>query len=56
MSSLGVVPTEERSAVPPSVLDGPEALRKAGLILQGLEVLFGERGVVGGVESRERLG
>ncbi len=56
MAVLGFVPAEERSAVPPSVLDGPEALRKTGLILQGLEVRFGERVVVGGVQPRERLG
>ncbi len=46
MAVLGVVPREERSAVPRGVVDPGEATREAGVVFQGLELRFRERVVV----------
>jgi hypothetical protein len=51
-----IVPGEEVAAELPGVFDAAEALWEPGLILQGLEVAFRERIVVGGVGSAVRLG
>jgi hypothetical protein len=42
-----IVPVEELPAEASGILDTAEAFGKARLILQGLEVAFGERVVVG---------
>ena len=51
-----VVPIEEAAAEASGVLDAAEALGEARLILQGFEVAFGERVVVGGVRPVVRTG
>jgi hypothetical protein len=51
-----VVPIEEAATETSCVLDAAEAFRKAWLILQGLEVAFGERVIVGRVRTVMRTG
>jgi len=51
-----VVPVEEGAAEASGILDAAEAFGKARLILQGLEMAFGERVVVGGVRPVMRAG
>src|SRR5277367_175470 len=51
-----VVPIEEAATETSGVLDAAEAFGKARLILQGLEVAFGERVVVGRVRTVVRTG
>ena len=51
-----VVPVEEAAAEAFGVFDAAEALREPRLILQGLEVAFGERVVVGGMRAVVRAG
>ena len=46
-----VVPVEEAAAEAFGILDAAEALGEPRLILQGLEVAFGERVVVRGMRS-----
>ena len=53
---LGVVPGEEALAERPRAPDRAEALGELGPILQGLELRFGERVVVGDVRPAVRLG
>ena len=50
------LPDEERATETSGVLDAAEAFGKAWLILQGLEVAFGERVVVGRVRTVMRTG
>ena len=51
-----VVPGEEAAAEVLGVLNAAEARGEFGLVLEGLEVGFGERIVVGGVRPAVRLG
>ena len=51
-----VVPVEEASAKALGVLDAAKALGEGRLILQSLEVAFGERIVVGGMRPVVRTG
>jgi hypothetical protein len=51
-----VAPIEELAAETPGIFDAAEALRKPRLILQSLEVAFGERIVVGRVRTIMRGG
>jgi hypothetical protein len=51
-----VVPVKERATEAAGVLDAAEALGEPRLILQGLEVAFGERVVVAGVRAVVRAG
>src|SRR5208282_1605997 len=51
-----IVPIEELTAEASGVLDAAEALWEAWLVLQRLEVAFGERIVVGGVRAVMRTG
>jgi len=53
---LLIVPDEECATEASCVLDAAEAFGKARLILQGLEVAFGERVVVGRVRTVMRTG
>ena len=53
---LIVVPAEESHAVRPGGLDGGEPAREIGPVLQGLELCFAERVVVGDVGSGVGLG
>ncbi len=52
---LGVVPDKERPAKGDSVLDRAEPIGKARVILEGLELGFGEGIIVGDARPRERL-
>ena len=51
MVMLLIVPIEEPAAEAFGILDAAKALREAWLILQGFELAFGERVVVGGMRS-----
>jgi hypothetical protein len=51
MVMLLIVPIEKAATEALGVLDAAEALREARLILEGFEVAFGERIVVGGMRS-----
>ena len=51
-----IVPDEECATETSCVLDAAEAFGKARLILQGLEVAFGERVVVGRMRTIMRAG
>ncbi len=53
VSMFGVVPREERSAVPRGVVDPGEATREAGVVLQGLELRFRERIVIADLRSAQ---
>ena len=55
MAVLGVVPGEERPAEGDGGGNVFEAAREAGVILQGLELCFGERVVVADLRLRERV-
>jgi hypothetical protein len=51
-----VIPSEEGLAVPAGGLDGVEAAGEIGPVLQGLELRFAKRIVVGHVRATMRLG
>ena len=56
MAVLGVVPGEERPAEGDGGGDVFEAPREAGVILQGLELRFGERVVIADLGAAQRAG
>ena len=56
MTVFGVVPTKKCLAMRPRVLDRPEARRKVGSVLQGLELHLGIRVVVRDVRPAVSLG
>ena len=56
MAVLGVVPGEERPAEGDGGGDVLEAPREAGVILQGLELRFGERVVIADLGAAQRAG
>src|SRR6266851_9471440 len=56
MPVVVVVPGEEDLAVGPGVLDRAELAGEGGPVLEGLELRFGERVVVGDVRAGMRLG
>ena len=55
MPMLGVVPIEEGLAMRPCILDRSEAVREVRAILEGLELRFGVRIVIGDVGTAMRL-